>query len=128
MLTKLLLIGLGGGVGSVLRYLVSGWAHLLTTSTFPIGILVVNTSGCLLVGFLGTALTEYWSVREEYRFAILLGLLGGYTTFSTFSRETLMLVNDNQWLYALANVVLTNVCCLAAVWAGHRLAQRWFGL
>lgn len=129
MLLKLALIGLGGAVGSILRYLVSGWTQFLSGGgVFPYGTLVVNTSGCLIAGFVGTLLTEYWLIREEYRLAILIGVLGGYTTFSTFGRETLTLFSDKQYVAALVNVLLNNACCLTAILIGHRLAQKWYGL
>jgi CrcB protein len=128
MLYKILLIGVGGGFGSIMRYAVAGWCQKLAAGSFPLGTLVVNVSGCLLVGFLGMLLTGPMLVREEYRIAILIGILGGYTTFSTFGRETFMLANQHEIWYALANVLLSNACGLIAVWLGHRVAERWFGV
>jgi CrcB protein len=127
MLWKLLLIGVGGGIGSVLRYLVAGWGQSLTDSAFPLGTLIVNVSGCLLVGFLGALLTGSVLVREEHRIAILIGVLGGYTTFSTFGRETFLLAGDREYMFALLNLLLSNGLGLTAVWLGHRAAERWFG-
>jgi CrcB protein len=126
---KLLLIGLGGAVGSVLRYLVGGWVQRATTESFPTGTLVVNVTGCFAIGFLGMVFTGTGPglMREEYRVAILVGILGGYTTFSSFGRETFALAGDNQLWYAAANIILSNAVGLGAVWLGHRLAERLYG-
>lgn len=127
MWTKLLLLGLGGATGTILRYLIAGWVQHLTGSTFPWGTLIVNVSGCLAIGFLAMLLYGPVLTREEYRVALLIGVLGGYTTFSTFGRETFALANQGQLWAAGANIVLCNVFGLLAVWLGHRLAERLFG-
>lgn len=123
---KLTLIFLGSGLGGVLRYVIAGFVQNLWEPTFPIGTMVVNVSGCLAIGFLGTALGGAL-VREEYRVAVLVGLLGGYTTFSAFGRETLALLQDGEWLLAGSNIVLSNLLGLAGVWAGWALAGRVYG-
>ncbi len=126
-MTKLLLIALGGSVGAVLRFLVAGWGQRLTPAPFPLGTLVVNLSGCLVMGFVATVLTGPLLVREEYRLALLVGFVGSFTTFSTFGFETLALLEDRDWGGAALNVAVSNVVGLAAVWAGMRLAERWQG-
>ena len=123
-MTKLLLIAAAGGAGAALRFLVAGWGQRLTDTTFPLGTLVVNLSGCLLIGFAGGVLSGPWIVREEYRLALLVGLLGGFTTFSTFGLETFALVEDRQWLYVGLNLALSNGLGLVAVWLGYRVAQQ----
>ncbi len=125
---KLLLIAMGGAVGSVMRYAVAGWTQKLSGSSFPLGTLIVNVSGCLAIGFLGMALTGPLLIREEYRVALLVGILGGYTTFSTFGRETFLLAADGEMGYAMTNLLLCNAVGLGAVWLGHRAAQKWFGV
>jgi len=125
---KLLLIAVGGAFGSVLRYVLAGWVQRLGSGSFPVGTLVVNVSGCLAIGLLGMVLTGPWLIREEYRVAILVGILGGYTTFSTFGRETYLLVADGQWGPAIMNVALSNGLGLFAVWFGHRMGQKLFGV
>ncbi len=124
---KLLLVFLGSGLGGSLRYLVSGLVHDLWGPTFPLGTLVVNCSGCLAMGFLASMMMGPAAVREEYRIAVLIGLLGGYTTFSTFGRETMALITDGQWLLAGTNVVLSNILGLLAIWAGAALSIRIYG-
>jgi CrcB protein len=127
-MTKLLFIAIGGGIGAVLRYSVGGWAQRLTQGSFPVGTLAVNLSGCLAIGFLGALFAGPWLVREEYRFGILVGLLGGFTTFSTFGWETLSLSNEGQFGMALGNILLSNALGLFAVWLGYRVAERIYGL
>ncbi|HEV3168543.1 MAG TPA: fluoride efflux transporter CrcB [Isosphaeraceae bacterium] len=127
-MVKLLIIGLFGGIGSVLRYLVSGWCQGLSNGSFPVGTLVVNVVGCLLIGVLGALFFGPFLIRDEYRMALMVGLLGGFTTFSSFGWETLTLANNGQLGLALANIVLSNVLGLAAAWAGYRLGVRLFGV
>lgn len=124
---KLILIFLGAGIGGLLRYGVGGIVQSAAGTTFPVGTMIVNLSGCLAIGFLAAALDGPWLVREEVRLGILIGVLGGYTTFSSFGRETLALANDGQYVAAAANVLLSNLLCLAAVWAGWASAARLFG-
>jgi len=126
-MAKLLLIGCGGGVGAILRYLVAGWGQALTSGSFPLGTLVVNVAGCLVIGWLGTLLTGPVLVREEVRMALLVGVLGGFTTFSTFGFETGSLLSDGEWAQALLNVALSNGLGLAALFLGFRLARLTHG-
>ena len=125
-MAKLLYIFLGSGVGGVLRYVVSGWAQRAGGSGFPIGTWLVNILGCLLIGFL-SATFAVRLVREEYRIALMVGVLGGLTTFSTFSLETFSLVNEGQIARAVLNVLSSVLVGVAAVWLGYRLAEGWLG-
>ncbi len=125
---KLVMIALGGSVGALLRYSVSGWAQKLGSGSFPLGTLVVNVSGCLAIGLLVALFAGPHLIREEIRLAILVGVLGAFTTFSTFGAETLALVNAGQVRLAVLNVVLSNGCGLASAWIGYRLGEKWFGV
>lgn len=127
-MTKLLLIFLATGLGGVLRYTIGGWVQGLTGASFPSGTLVVNLLGCLAIGFLGAAFAGPILIREEFRIAILVGLLGGFTTFSTFGRETFVLAADRELLLAGLNLLLSNGLGLAAVWLGTRVAERIYGV
>ena len=127
-MNKWLLIAAGGALGSLLRYALQGWVQRLAGGSFPAGTLAVNLIGCLLIGFLAAAFTGPLLIREEYRIGLTVGILGGFTTFSTFGLETFMLANEGQWKYALLNVVLSCAVGFAAVWLGYRAAQRWFGV
>lgn len=125
---RLVLIALGGAVGAVLRYLVQGWTQRLISPAFPLGTLVVNISGCLLIGFLGGLFFGPRPIQEDYRFAILVGLLGGYTTFSTFGWETMRLMEDGEFSLALLNVGSSVVVGLAAIWCGQQAVRAIYGL
>lgn len=118
-------IALGGAVGALSRYLIAAWVQNRTAGLFPWGTLTVNVVGCLLMGLLFRLFEDASVLRPEFRMAILVGVLGALTTFSTFSNETLQLLNDGQVGWAAANVLGTNAACLLAVWIGYRTAQLW---
>jgi CrcB protein len=117
-----LLIALGGALGSVARFAINGLVSAqLEGSLFPWGTLVVNVTGSFIIGFFFT-LTEPGGrvfASSDTRQFFMTGLCGGYTTFSSFSLQTLTLAQDGEWLYAGANSVASLVLCLAAVWFGH---------
>ena len=117
---ELLLVGAGGFIGSVARYVLSGLTHLvLPAAAMPVGTMVVNVLGCGVIGFLGGMMDARQVMGPGLRLFLLLGVLGGFTTFSTFGYETLALARDGDHLRAGANVLLTVVLCLVAVWLGH---------
>ncbi len=124
---KWVLIAFGGGAGAILRYAVEGWGQRLVGGVFPIGTLMVNTLGCLAIGFLGALFAGPLLVREEYRLAILVGFLGGFTTFSTYGYDTFALLSSGEWWSAAANVFLSNALALVALWIGVRLAEQFQG-
>ena len=126
-MSKIVLIFVGSGLGGVCRYVLSGWVQRLGNASFPLGTLMVNLLGCLVIGFLSAAFMGRWFVREEHRIAIVVGVIGGFTTFSAFGMETFALLNDGQYLRAAANVALSVVLGLTAVWVGYRLAESWLG-
>lgn len=124
---KLSFIFLGSGAGGVLRYALGGLLQTRIGGAFPIGTLLINVTGCFFIGLLTAALSGRILLREEYRLALLVGLLGGYTTFSTFGWETFALLNDGQIWRAALNVGASVILGLAAVWGGYRLAEYWLG-
>ena len=111
---------MGGFVGSSFRFILSGWVHrLLPMSIFPFGTLTVNTLGCLAIGFLG-GLAELKQLFGFYpRLFIMIGLLGGFTTFSTFSYETLGLAQESQFFKAVVYVMAHLVLGFSAALAGY---------
>jgi CrcB protein len=125
---KILLIMAFGSIGAVARYWLAGLCQGLVAGGFPVGTLCVNVLGCLLIGLLGAFFASPQMVREEWRVALLVGLLGAFTTFSTFGWETVSLISDGQWRLAALNVTLNNVLGIAAVWFAWRLGERWFGV
>jgi CrcB protein len=117
---KLTFIALGGAGGAVARYLLAGWGQRLTESAFPLGTLLVNVAGCLLIGIAAAFFAGPAIVREELRLALLVGFLGGFTTFSTFGYESFALLNEREWWLASLNLLGSNVLGLLAVFVGYR--------
>ena len=111
-------IAAGGAVGALLRYWVSTGTYALFGRAFPYGTLVVNVAGSLLLGVLYVLLIERLAHSAELRAFLLVGLLGAFTTFSTFSLETFNLLEEGEPFKAVLNVVLSVTLCLAATWAG----------
>jgi len=120
---NLLLIALGGAVGSVARYGTGTLLLRLTERTlFPWGTLAVNLVGCLIVGYLNGLLADRL-IRPEYRFLLVIGFLGGYTTFSTFGWEAAAFLRDAQYVRATAYLLANNFLGLVLVVIGYRLSQ-----
>jgi CrcB protein len=117
-MTRVLAIAAGGALGSVLRYWMSAWVHSVAGRGFPYGTLAVNVLGCLLMGFLFALLVERLSTDSAVRAGILIGVIGGFTTFSSFSIETFNLLEEGLWLKAGINAGASLVLCLAATWIG----------
>jgi fluoride exporter len=125
---KWMLIGFGGAIGSMLRHAAQTAVQRVTGAAFPLGTLAVNLTGCLIIGLLAAAaVAAPAGLREEHRLGLMVGLVGGFTTFSAFGLETLNLADAGQFRLALANVVLSCALGLLAVWLGVRLGQRYFG-
>ena len=117
-------IALGGALGSVARFWMSGFIAERAGTTFPLGTLLVNITGSLLIGFIAAFGDPdgRFLISPGWRQFLMLGVCGGYTTFSSFSLQTLSLFREGEWLAAGANVVLSVVLCLVAVGLGHLLA------
>ncbi len=119
----LLLIGIGGFMGSVLRYLVSGYVQQATKSVeFPYGTLAVNLAGCLVIGLLSQLADTRGVFTAETRSLVFVGLLGGFTTFSTFGNETMNLLRSGEGGFGLANAGAHLGLGLGMVWLGRTLA------
>ena len=116
-------IAIGGAIGSVLRYLIQVQSIHWFGSEFPYGTLLVNVAGSLLIGFFSFALVERVLMSEEIRFAVLVGVLGGFTTFSTFSLETLNFILQGNYSIAIGNALLNVGLCLLACFLGLSLAR-----
>jgi CrcB protein len=115
---------LGGALGTGARFWLSGCIAERAGEFFPLGTLVVNITGSFAVGFFAgfTDAEGPFLMSPRLRQFFMIGICGGYTTFSSFSLQTLDLARDGDWFKALLNVVLSFVCCLAAVWLGRILA------
>lgn len=123
ILRTLFLIGTGGFIGSILRYLVSGYAQQVSKSIqFPFGTLAVNILGCALVGLLAELADHRGVISGETRAFLMVGLLGGFTTFSAFGNETMNLLRDGEFWLASGNIIGHTVLGLGAVWLGYSAA------
>ena len=120
---KILVVGAGGFLGAIFRYLFGGLAQQISGSVgFPVGTLAVNLTGCLLIGLL-SKISEDWGVFSvEIRLFLFIGFLGAFTTYSTFGNETLNLMRNNEWLYLMLNVGLHLVLGIGGVWLGRVVA------
>lgn len=126
---KAFLVGLGGFLGSIGRYAASGGVQRLwPTAGFPFGTLAVNLVGCFLIGILGAGADVRNLFNPDARALLLIGLLGGFTTFSTFAYETLALSRDGESFKLAINVLLHVAGCLAAVWIGYALGRDIWGV
>src|SRR5688500_9169554 len=120
---KLLLIAIGGAVGSVARFGTQmAFDRQTLRSEFPIGTLFANLLGCLLIGYISGLLADKL-LREEMRYLLVVGFLGGYTTFSAYGWETFAKMQTGQWMTAVTYVVVSNVAAIVLVLAGYRLSQ-----
>jgi len=122
-LTNILLVGFGGFIGSVMRYLASGYVQQTTKSVgFPYGTLAVNVIGCFAIGFLAQLAESRGVFTSEARLFVFVGILGGFTTFSSFGNETFNLARDSQMMSALANIGANVIVGLIAVWLGRTVS------
>jgi CrcB protein len=108
----------GGAIGALLRFWISNGVHALLGRDFPYGTLTVNVLGSLIMGLCYVLLVERMSAGPEWRAFIIIGVLGAFTTFSTFSMETFNLIEAGQLFKAVANVMLSVVVCVLAAWLG----------
>jgi len=123
---KYLLVALGGALGTIARYALSGFVATHFGETFPWGTMIINITGSLVIGFFATLTGPDGRVfvGSEIRQFVMMGLCGGFTTFSSFSLQTLSLARDGELGLALANVGLSVFLCLLAVWVGHIIAEH----
>jgi CrcB protein len=123
-MSQVIAIAVGGAFGSVLRYGLSTWVHTLVGREFPYGTLAVNVLGCLAMGILFVLLVERMGEGTVWRAGLLIGVLGGFTTFSTFSIETFNLIEQGAMAKAAGNMAASLILCVGATWFGVILARQ----
>ena len=124
LLWQMAVVGLGGFCGSVARFLLSGIVHRVLPPVFPYGTLVVNVLGCLAIGYFSGLAQVRSLFGPSQRLFLLVGVLGGFTTFSTFAYETLALAQGSEFLRAAVNIGASVTLGLAAAWLGYLSAQN----
>ena len=122
--TIYLWIAIGSALGGVFRFMLDGLVARLAGEAMPWGTLAVNVTGCFAIGLLMTLLTERFQLHPNWRFGLVVGFLGGYTTFSSFEWETFSAVREGGFWIGLANVAGSVIFGYAAVWLGALLARR----
>ena len=120
-------VGIGGFIGAILRFTISGFIQNSTAILFPFGTLFVNVLGSFLIGFMFLYFQEI-NLSAHQKALIITGLFGALTTFSTFSLETLLMMQENLWTKALSNIGLNIILCLIATYLGMMLFKKVYGL
>ena len=118
-----LVVFVGGGIGAAGRYWLSGLAYRFNSGAFPVGTMLVNVLGCFLIGLFMGSMEERFLVTPSLRLFLTIGVLGGFTTFSSFSYESMALFRDGEMLLGLANVGGSVLLCLMATFAGSAAAK-----
>ena len=119
---KYLLLATGGAIGTILRYSMSGLTYRMVNSVFPWGTIVVNLTGSFAIGLLW-GFFEIQNISSNMRNFIFIGILGGFTTFSTYALESLNLFRDGEIKLAMTNMLISNICGLILVFAGFMLSK-----
>ncbi|HMK61389.1 MAG TPA: fluoride efflux transporter CrcB [Dissulfurispiraceae bacterium] len=123
MIRNMFIVGVGGFLGAIARYLIAVWIGQAWGRSFPLGTFVINVSGSFLIGLLMTLFTERYAVDPALRLLFVVGFLGAYTTFSTFEYETGKLIEDSEWLFAALNVLLSVIVGYAGLKIGELIAK-----
>jgi len=120
---NLVIIGIGGFIGAIARYVIASWIGQKWGRSFPLGTFVINVSGSFFIGLTMTLLTEKFMVNPQWRLLLVVGFLGAYTTFSTFEYESGNLLKDGEWMLASVNVALSVFLGFAALKLGEVIAK-----
>lgn len=123
-MTNILAIAIGGAFGAVARYVSSQWIYAVLGKSFPVGTLFVNVTGSLVMGILAVLFIERFAFAPEVRAFLMVGFLGSFTTFSTFSLETVNLIGSGELLKAGVNIVISVFVCVVACWMGMILGRQ----
>ena len=124
-LSLLLAVGAGGFIGAILRFIISTWIQKISPFAFPVGTLTVNAIGSLLIGFMALYFENV--IAPQQKALIITGMFGALTTFSTFSLETVTMLQEGLWSRAVANITLNTFLCILATIVGMSLFKRIYG-
>jgi CrcB protein len=117
-LQQIIIAGLGGFIGSACRFWLASVSYRLLGQDFPYGTMIVNILGCFLIGLLMSIFEERFLVSPNLRIFLTIGILGGFTTFSSFSFESLSLLREGNYFSGMSNILITLIGCLSATWIG----------
>lgn len=120
---KYFTVGIAGGLGAVSRYMIGLWIKSWSKTAFPLPTFIINITGCFLMGLIMTAALERSALSPQWRVALTTGFLGGYTTFSTYSYETVNLINQGKIVIAVTYALISIVIGLAGAWLGSVIAR-----
>lgn len=120
---SLLLVGLGGAVGSISRYIISSSLGRVSNTTFPIGTFMINIIGCILIGILVSAAAKYQVINDDMKLLLITGFCGGFTTFSTFSHENIQLLNAGNFTLLSLNILASVALGIVGVWLGLNIIK-----
>ncbi|MCG3169951.1 MAG: putative fluoride ion transporter CrcB [Pseudomonadales bacterium] len=123
LLRNLFFVAIGGALGALARFGAAQWLHALHPARFPLATLAINASGSFLIGIAWVAIAERGVLHADWRSILMVGFLGSYTTFSTFSLETVTLLEHGYATQAIANVLLSVLVCVGGAWAGIGVAR-----
>lgn len=122
-MSKFFILAFSGAAGTIIRYALGGWVQQICGSQFPFSTFIVNASGCLAIGFLGTLADEKSFFSPDLRIALIIGFLGAFTTYSSFAYETWTMFKDGEFLFAALNTFGTFVICFVCLFFGMLLAR-----
>lgn len=124
-MSKILLIGAAGLIGTLLRYWLSNVVARRYGEAFPLGTMLVNIIGCFLAGLLFYLMQERFAINQTLRAVVMIGFLGGFTTFSSYGLQTFTLLRDGEFAFAALNLIISNAVGLLMVWAGYAVAKAF---